>query len=162
MSNLRILMVNAVIAAIYAILTIVLAPVSYGPVQIRFSEFMTLFAFSDRKWIPGLVAGCFLANMGSPFGLPDMLVGTTATFLATVVMSRCAHLFVASLAPVFFNGVLIALELAYLTEIPEEISLWAMMAYIGAGEFLSVSVSGILIYKGLLKNKGFARYFQKA
>ena len=42
------------VAALYAALTLGLAPVSYGAVQVRVSEFMTLLAFYDKGLIPGL------------------------------------------------------------------------------------------------------------
>ena len=58
---------NAVIAAVYAVLTIGLSPISYGPIQVRLSECMVLLAFYNRKWIPGLTIGCLLANLNSPF-----------------------------------------------------------------------------------------------
>ena len=36
------LMQGAIIAAVYAVLTIMLAPISYGPMQVRVSEAMTM------------------------------------------------------------------------------------------------------------------------
>ena len=95
---------NAIIAALYAALTLSLAPLSYGPIQVRVSEFMTLLAFTNRKCMPGLVLGCFLANIGSPYGVTDMVIGTLATFLAVYAMQFCPNLFTASLMPVIFNG----------------------------------------------------------
>ena len=53
-TNLRMLILNAAIAAVYAALTIGLAPLSYGPIQVRISEFMTLLAFYNKRFIPGL------------------------------------------------------------------------------------------------------------
>jgi uncharacterized membrane protein len=149
---------NAIIAALYAVLTLSLAPLSYGPIQVRVSEFMTLLAFTNRKCIPGLVLGCFLANIGSPYGVTDMVVGTLATFLAVYAMQFCPNLFVASLMPVLFNGVIIGAELAYLAALPEGVSMAATMLYIGAGEFVSVSVLGIIIFKLLLKNHAVREY----
>jgi len=149
---------NAIIAALYAVLTLSLAPLSYGPVQVRISEFMTLLAFTNRKCIPGLVVGCFLANIGSPYGVADMVIGTLATFLAVYTMRFCPNLFTASLMPVLFNGVIIGVELAYLAALPAGISLPAAMLYIGAGEFVSVSVLGIIIVKLLLRNKAVKEY----
>ena len=73
---------GAMVAALYAALTLGLAPVSYGAVQVRVSEFMTLLAFYDKGLIPGLTLGCLISNVGSPFGITDMLIGTSATFLA--------------------------------------------------------------------------------
>ena len=153
MTNLKFLLANGLVAALYAALTLALAPISYGPVQIRISEFMTLLAFWDRKYIPGLVLGCFLANIGSPFGVTDMIVGTFATFLAVYGMKYCPNLFTASLLPALTNGVIIGLELYYLAALPPSVPLWMFMVYIALGEFLSVSVLGILIVKLLLRNE---------
>ena len=149
---------NAIIAALYAALTISLAPLSYGPIQVRVSEFMTLLAFTNRKCLPGLVLGCFLANIGSPYGVTDMVIGTLATFLAVYAMQFCPNLFTASLMPVIFNGVIIGLELAYVSAIPAGISIAATMFYIGLGEFISVSILGILIAKLVFKNETIKAY----
>ncbi len=143
---------NAILAAIYAALTIGLSPLSYGPVQIRFSECLTLLAFFNPRWIPGLTIGCFLANMGSPFGLPDMLIGTLATFLGIFPMRYMKTVFLASLLPVLSNGVLIGAELAAFSQLPPDLSVGAAMIYIGAGELLSVTVLGTLVMRLLLKN----------
>jgi uncharacterized membrane protein len=144
---------NALLAAIYAALTLGLAPFSYGPVQVRVSECLTLLAFCNRKWIPGLTAGCFLANLGSPFGLPDMVLGTLATFLGIWPMHRLKSPLLASLCPVISNGVVIGAELDVLAALPPDLSLGAAMIYIGAGEFLSVTVLGTLLLKMILKNE---------
>ena len=149
---------NAIIAALYAALTISLAPLSYGPIQVRVSEFMTLLAFTNRKCIPGLVLGCFIANIGSPYGVADMVIGTMATFLAVYAMQFYPNLFTASLMPVIFNGVIIGLELAYVSAIPAGISVAATMFYIGLGEFISVSILGILIAKLVFKNETIKAY----
>ena len=144
---------NALLAAVYAALTLGLTPLSYGPVQVRFSECLTLLAFYNPKWIPGLTAGCFLANLGSPFGLPDMLLGTLATFLGIWPMHRMKSPYLASLYPVVSNGILIGAELDILAALPPDLSLGAAMIYIGAGEFLSVTVLGNLLLKMVLKNE---------
>lgn len=144
---------NALLAAIYAALTLGLAPFSYGPVQVRVSECLTLLAFCSRKWISGLTAGCFLANLGSPFGLPDMVLGTLATFLGIWPMHRLKSPLLASLCPVISNGVVIGAELDVLAALPPDLSLGAAMIYISAGEFLSVTVLGTLLLKMILKNE---------
>lgn len=159
MTNTRVLIMNALIAAVYAALTMGLAPLSYGPVQIRISEFMTLLAFTNRKCVPGLVVGCFLANFGSPFGLTDMVVGTFATFLAVYGMRFCSNLYTASLLPVISNGVIIGLELFFLAAIPAGLgSVLSVMGYIALGEFVSVSIVGILLIRLLLRNETIRNY----
>ena len=144
---------NALLAAIYAALTLGLAPFSYGPIQVRLSECLTLLAFCSRRWIPGLTIGCFLANVGSPFGLPDMVLGTLATFLGIWPMHRLKSPLLASLCPVLSNGVVIGAEQDFLAQLPPDLSLGAAMAYIGAGEFLSVTILGNILLKMVLKNE---------
>lgn len=152
------LVVNALIAAVYAALTMALAPFSYGPIQVRISECMTLLAFLNPRWVPGLTIGCLLANLLSPFGMLDIIVGTLATFIAVYLMKYAQNMFVASLSPVIVNGLLIGAELAYLGAIPPDMSMAAVMFYIAAGEFISVSVFGILAMKLILRNQYMRKY----
>ncbi|WP_416182298.1 QueT transporter family protein [Acidaminococcus timonensis] len=142
---------NALLAAIYAVLTLCLAPLSYGPIQVRISESLTLLAFYDKRWVPGLTVGCFLSNLGSPFGITDMVIGTLATFLGVFPMHWCPNVWVAALLPVVSNGLLIGGELYYLAALPPDLSAGAAMAYIGLGELISVAVLGPLVMKVLRK-----------
>lgn len=153
MDKTQFLVKNGVVAALYAALTVGLAPLSYWVIQVRISEFMTLLAFFNPKFIPGLVLGCFVANIGSPFGVTDMVIGTLATFLAVGAMRFCPNLFTASLMPVVFNGVLVGAELAYLAALPAGTPLGLAMLYIGLGEFVSVSVLGVLLCRLLSHNE---------
>ena len=161
MFDTKLLLKNALLAAVYAVLTMGLAPISYGPVQVRISEFMTLLAFVNKKYIPGLVLGCFLANLASPFGVTDLLIGTFATFLAVYAMRFCPNLFLASLMPVLFNGVLIGAEMLYLAALPPGLSVWTAMLSIAGGEFLSVSLLGIVLLRLLLKNHALRDFIQR-
>lgn len=158
MKNIQSLLMNAVIAAVYAVLTIGFSPVSYGPIQVRLSECMVLLAFYNRKWIPGLTIGCLLANLNSPFGVTDIVVGTTATLVSLLLMRFAPNVFTASLAPVLINGIFIGLELAWLSQIGTGDSLIGVMAYIGLGEFVSVSIIGVVLFHVLLKNPVLKKY----
>ena len=91
-----------VIAALYAVLTLALPAFAYGPIQFRFSEIMTLLAFIDPFYILPLTLGCAIANLGSPFGIVDVFVGSFASFLALYSMSKTKNLFIASLWPTVF------------------------------------------------------------
>lgn len=140
---------GAMVAALYAALTLGLAPVSYGAVQVRVSEFMTLLAFYDKGLIPGLTLGCLISNVGSPFGITDMLIGTSATFLGLYFMRFCRSAFLASLMPVFSNGLLIGFELNYMADLP----LLPTMGYVALGEIISVTILGNLLLPLFLKNE---------
>lgn len=73
---------TAAITAIYAVLTLSLGFISYGPIQFRVAEIMMLLAFLDKGYIVGLTLGCFLANVIGPYGVPDIIFGTLATFIS--------------------------------------------------------------------------------
>jgi uncharacterized membrane protein len=65
---------GAVIAAAYAALTLYLAPVSYGPYQLRVSEILKPLVIWEPQLIPAFVIGNMLSNVGSPFVGPWELV----------------------------------------------------------------------------------------
>jgi len=136
-------------AAIYAVLTVAMAPISYGAVQLRLSEVMTLLAFLDPVFIPGLVLGNFIANLFSPFGLPDVVFGTLATFIAVFMMSKMKSMLIASFWPTIANGLIIGLELAIFTGAP----FVSTALYVALGEFLVVTVLGYPVFKVVMKNK---------
>ncbi|MDO5695964.1 MAG: QueT transporter family protein [Eubacteriales bacterium] len=96
---LRLLIVNAILAALYVVITLAIAPLSYGPIQFRFAELLTWTAWLNPYCVPGVTIGCFLANIGSPFGIVDMIFGTAGTLFTCVMMSRSRHILVAAIWP---------------------------------------------------------------
>ena len=144
------LSMNAMIACIYAILTIFLAPLSYGAIQMRISEILIFLAFYNKKYISGLVIGCFIANLASPMGMWDMIFGTLATLLATLSISKQKNLFVAAFLGALFNGIIIGLELHLAFQLPLVIN----MIYVFIGEFIVLLV-GIVVCKWMEKNQTF-------
>ena len=142
---------TALIAAIYAVLTIILAPISYGPVQFRLSEILVLFAFIDPIYIIGLTLGCFLANLFGGLGIMDLVFGTIATFLSVSAISltskfikhRLTSLIISSLWPTIFNGVIIGWMLNYVLQVP----LLLTMFQVGIGEFVVVTIIGVPVFK---------------
>lgn len=144
------LVFSAVIAAVYAAVTIGLAPISYGPIQFRLSEILVLLAFLNRRYIPGLVLGCLLANMYSQLGVMDIVFGTLATYLSVEMISRTKNIFLASLWPVVINGVIIGIMLNILFDLP----LMLTMGQVAFGEFVVVSVAGVILFKTtILENR---------
>lgn len=115
---------SAVIAALYAVLTYLSASMNlaYGSVQFRFSEALTILPVFTPAAVPGLALGCFLSNLGSPFGIIDWVFGTGASLLAalgTLAVSKFRYRGVpllAPLPPVIANGVLVGLELSFFSE----------------------------------------------
>lgn len=132
-----------IIAAVYAVLTIFLAPISYGNIQFRMSEILTLFAFFNPIFIPGLTLGTFIANFLSPLGIIDIIFGTLATFISVFMMSKMKNLIVASLWPVVVNGLIIGIELNYLFQLPLALTVFQ----VAFGEFVVVTLLGVFLFK---------------
>ena len=146
--NVKFLVITAMVASVYLVLTLAIAPLSFGLIQVRFSEMLMLLAFFDRKYAPGLILGCFLANCFSPFGIMDVVFGTGCTAAAMFCVVKFAKsLFGASFWIVFCNA-FIGIEL-YLFGSP----LWLSMAMVALGEFLSVSICGVVLMKMLMENR---------
>lgn len=102
----------AMVAAVYTVLTVFLPIPQYGEVQFRVAECMTLLPFLFPWAAPGLVVGCFLANLlGSPFVL-DWVFGTLATAIACFLTARAPNKWLAALPPVICNAVIVGAEIA--------------------------------------------------
>lgn len=111
----------AVIGASYAALTIMLAPISYGPIQFRIAEALCILPFFFPFSVWGLFVGCILANLISAYGPIDVVFGSLATLFAGLCTMQigkmnAAPLFskiLACLPPVIFNGVIVGAIIAY-------------------------------------------------
>ena len=102
----------AVIAAVYVVVCLVLAPFSYGAVQVRVAEALCLLPVFGAEYIVGVTLGCFLANLlGST--VVDVVFGTLATLLAALISWRVGKkkLWYAAIPPVVCNGVIVGLVL---------------------------------------------------
>ena len=115
----RRLAVSAVIAALYAALTIALAPISYGPLQFRVSEALTVMPFLIPGTVWGVFIGCILANLYTGSVL-DILFGSLATLLAALLTARfgkqgntAKNRLLGCLMPVVFNAVIVGAVLTW-------------------------------------------------
>ena len=119
--SIRSLAMLAVLAAVYAALTMALGFMSYGPVQFRVAEALCIlpFFFPGATW--GLVAGCLIANLLSAYGVLDVVFGTLATLLACLATAAFgrgdkrswASCILGCLMPVVFNAVIVGALIAY-------------------------------------------------
>ena len=78
----------AVTAALYTAVTLVTASFAYGPVQFRVAEALSVLCCFAPHMTVGITLGCFLANVFSTVSALDMVVGTGATLLACLLMSK--------------------------------------------------------------------------
>lgn len=148
-----------VVAAIYVVLTIVGGDLSYGPIQFRVAEALMLLCFFSKDYILSLTLGCFIANIYSTVGLIDTVVGTSATLIAGILVylfrkdNSLSRMIVCSLFPVVANGFLVGAELNLVLKFP----FWLSVGEVALGEFVCVTVLGVILFKLLSKNKGFMK-----
>lgn len=153
MKNTRILTRAAAIAALYAVMTLVLHEISYGPWQFRVSEALTLLPCIWPEAIPGLFIGCLLANIIGPYGLVDIIVGSLATLLAAFLTRKLrGKKLVAALPPVLVNAVVIGVMLYFVAGAP----LWMTMLQIGMGQAVSCFALGVPLV-AFMERSGLAR-----
>ncbi len=114
--SVRQLVYAAFIAAIYAALTLFppLAAISYGPIQFRVAEVMTVLPMYTPLAIPGLFVGCLISNMFSSYGFMDIVIGSTATLIAAIFTYLLRkNKLVALFMPVLFNGLIVGWLITY-------------------------------------------------
>ena len=146
---------GAFIAALYAALTIFLAPISYGSIQFRLSEVLTVLPFIMPEAVPGLTIGCLLANWLGGSTIFDIIFGTLATFLAALITSKTKKMWLAPLPAVISNGVIVGLVVTLMT-VKFSLSAYALIALsISISEFIICYVGGIpfLVFMNGLASK---------
>ena len=143
----------AMIAAIYVVLTYVFAPFSFGEVQIRISEALTILPLFTPAAIPGLFIGCLVGNILGGAILPDIIFGSIATLLGAVFtyMLRNRNRFLGPLPPILANTIIVPFVLHYGYGIALPIPF--MMLTVGAGEVISCGILGMVVYFALDRYK---------
>lgn len=68
-----------IIAALYVVLTVAVAPLAYGPLQFRLSELLIPLVMFDFGFAWPLLIGTAIANFFSPLGMTDVIFGTMGT-----------------------------------------------------------------------------------
>ena len=137
LTSTRSICLSAVIAALYAATTLLLPAISYGELQCRISEALTLLPILMPQAIPGLFVGCIIANLLSPVGIVDIIFGSLATLIAAVGTYHFRkHPVLAGACPVVANGLIIGWMLAQFYGLP----LWLTMGQIALGELAAVLI----------------------
>lgn len=127
----------AMIAAIYVVLTIVFAPFSFGEVQVRIAEALTILPVFTPAAIPGLFIGCLIGNILGGALLPDIIFGSLATLIGALFtyLLRKRSKFLAPLPPILANIVVVPFVLRYAYGVLLPIPF--MMLTVGIGEIIS-------------------------
>lgn len=142
---------GAVIAAIYVVLTVLFAPISFGPMQVRIAEMLMILPMFTPASVPGLFIGCIIANMlGGAIAL-DVIFGSLATLIGAwggYLLRR--NRWMVPIPPILSNALIVPFVLKYgygFTEIP----LPLMMVYIAIGEIIGCYILGEILGGVLLR-----------
>ena len=142
----------AMIAAIYVVLTVVFQPFSFGEVQVRISEMLTLLPIFTPAAIPGLFVGCLLSNILTGCMALDVVFGSIATLIGAVgtYLLRKTK-FVFTLPPVIANTIIVPLVLRNVYGLEDAV--WYLMLTVGIGEVISICILGMILKQALWKNR---------
>ncbi|MCD8225616.1 MAG: QueT transporter family protein [Clostridiales bacterium] len=145
----------AAIAAVYVVLTMVFAPISFGPVQFRISEALCILPYFIPAGVPGVFVGCFLANFLCGSAPLDIVFGSIATLIGALgSYGLRGNRWLVRVPPILSNTVIIPWVLHYAYGSEDLIPF--MMLTVGIGEILAIGVLGNLLlvtlecYRGLI------------
>ena len=148
--SIRYIVEGALIAAIYVVLTIAFAPISFGVMQIRVAEILTILPLFTPAAVPGLFLGCLLGNLLGGAVILDIFFGSLATLIgAWLGYLLRFNRWLVPIPTVISNTVIIPLVLryGYGTNIP----LPMLALYIAAGEIAGSYILGELLAAVLIK-----------
>ena len=153
-----------IIAALYAALTYAFMPFAFGPFQIRPAEALCILPLFYVEAIPALWIGCMLSNLGSPYFVYDVLIGSLATLLAAFstymvgvfIKKDGIRFIVGGIFPVLFNAFVIPLIIVFLCGGGEGYSTlsaayFAYVTSIGVTELIWVYLLGWPLYTSVKK-----------
>ena len=147
MKNIRKLTACAIVAALYAAITILTAPLSYGLVQFRLSEALVVLCSIEPMFGIGITLGCFLANLFSTVTVLDIVIGTAATALACLWTARCKNPWLMPLPNILCNALMVGGMLAFVL-FPGNLAVGFATAalQVGFGEAVVMYILGIPLY----------------
>lgn len=171
MKNTQKLVSAAVIGALYAVLTMALSPISYGPLQFRVSEVLCILPFFMPFTAWGLFFGCVIANLVSAAGILDVVFGSLATLGACICMAvfgkkdSISNRVFACLMPVLWNGVIVGATLtvavAGLNPLKEFGAFCVYAGQVALGELGVMFAIGLPLMSYLPKQKFFSEFTHK-
>lgn len=96
----------AVIAAIYVVLVVIFNYISFGPVQFRIAEALTILPYFTPAAIPGLFVGCIIANILGGAIVWDVVFGSIATLIGAIgTYLLRKHKWLAPVPPIVANTI---------------------------------------------------------
>lgn len=172
--NVKTICQAAMIAAVYVVISLMFLPISFGPIQCRISEMLTVLPAFIPAAVPGVAIGCLITNILGGAIIPDIIFGTLATLIGAVftrlltsrlilehhngsaVSDGAIHpglmfRLMAVLPPVISNTVIVPLVLKYAYMYDD--ALLFMAFTVAVGEILSAGILGNLLISVLCRGR---------
>lgn len=144
---------GAAIAALYVVLTLVFAPISFGPVQLRIAEALCILPMFTPAAVPGLFIGCLIANLLGGGIMLDVVFGSLATLIGAILGYMLhSNRWLVPLPAVIANALIVPFVLKYGYGVVD-VAVPVLMLQIAAGEILGCYVLGEIFASALMKRK---------
>ena len=147
----------ALVGALYAVLGYFgnIFGLTFGAVQIRFAEALTVLHFLFPAAAPGLALGCLITNLLSPYGPVDIIFGTLATAVAAWLTAKMPKWYLAALPPIVVNMLILPPMWAWAEVGAVNGAFWAACGFnaltFAVGEIVACYGLGTLLLKILPK-----------
>ena len=140
---------TALIAALYVAVTVILAVISFGAIQLRLSEMFNYLALYHKRYVVAVTAGVVIANFMSPTWIMDVPIGGIGTLLVLLLCRRVTRNIKSDVRKMVVTAIIFALsmftvagQLTILFGLP----FWLTYFTVGVGELLSMTVGGIIMH----------------
>jgi len=159
--NTKKLAVMTIFAALYAVGVIVLAPISFGIVQVRVADAMLPLAMIfGLPSALGLSLGCIVSNVYGGLGVIDIVGGAVANLVACTLAwyigrrGRRIQRFLGTVAETVAVSLIVGGYLAVIFQVPVEIGLLGILI----GSTIAINIIGFPIEEAIRRSKIFRKY----
>lgn len=139
----------AMVTGLYVVVTVFLSVISFGVIQIRLSEMFNYLSLFNKRYILAVTLGVATANLASPLGIIDVIVGSVSTFLVLLInyyltkkIRNMTHKMIVTALLFSFSMFTVAGQLTILYGAPFLLN-WGIIAI---GELVSMTVGAVIIH----------------
>ncbi|MDY2720418.1 MAG: QueT transporter family protein [Candidatus Faecousia sp.] len=147
-----------ILAAVYAVVTILSAPIAYGAIQFRLSEALTVLCCFTPTAVWGMVLGCLIANLFSPVSVLDVVLGTGATLIACLLTRPIKKPWLVPIPTIAANALIVGAEIAFFTSDSAFLPAFGLNALtVGLGEAVVMYLLGVPLFLYLRRSRAGQR-----
>jgi uncharacterized membrane protein len=142
--------VAGVVGALYVVLSLLVAPFAFGPLQFRIGEALKPIVIRHPQAIPAFGVGTFVVNLFSPFGVLDFalmpFVDMAGGVLCWAIARRVRGAFGTYLASAVY-AVFTSVGVAFVLAVAGGLPFLASLVYVAASEVVLLLI-GNAIFSG--------------